>query len=137
MMSQIEWGNDLGLGEREMDVEHELLVGLVRALDSALRSGSREEAGRVLEQLLDYTRVHFSAEELMMRLHAYPGVQEHELEHSKLLDQLNEVRSAYHGGQIQPTKELVTALRHWLAEHVQTYDRGLALHLRKPEGATS
>jgi len=137
MMSQTEWGNDLGLGEQEMDVEHELQVGLVRALDGALGSGSREEAGRILEQLLDYTRVHFSAEELMMRLHAYPGFQEHELEHSKLLDQLHEVRRAFHGGEVQPTKELVTALRHWLAEHIQTFDRGLALYLRQPGGSAA
>jgi hemerythrin len=66
-----------------------------------------------------------------MRLHAYSGFQEHELEHSKLLDQLQEVRAAYLGGQIQPTKELATALRHWLAEHIQTFDNGLAQHLRR------
>ncbi|HVP66399.1 MAG TPA: bacteriohemerythrin [Anaeromyxobacteraceae bacterium] len=131
-MSQADWGKDLVVGEREMDVEHELQVGLVRALDGALASGSRDESRRVLEQLLDYTRVHFAAEELLMRLHAYPGFGEHELEHSRLLDQLHEVRAAYDAGHVQPTKELVTALRHWLAEHIQTFDRGLALHLRQP-----
>ncbi|HTP53073.1 MAG TPA: bacteriohemerythrin [Anaeromyxobacteraceae bacterium] len=131
-MSQTDWDTDLRVGEQEMDVEHELQVGLVRALDGALGAGSREEASRIFEQLLDYTRVHFAAEELMMRLHAYSGFGEHELEHSKLLDQLNEVRSAFEGGQVQPTKELVTALRHWLSEHIQTFDRGLALHLRQP-----
>lgn len=136
MVSQ-KWGSDLELGEREMDVEHELQVELVRALDSALSSSSGEEAGRVLEQLLDYTRVHFSAEELMMRLHAYPGFEEHELEHSKLLDQLHEVRRAFHAGQVLPTKELVTALRHWLAEHIQTFDCGLALFLRQPPGSSA
>jgi len=130
-MAQTDWGKDLGLGEKEMDVEHELQVGLVRALGGALAAGAREESGRILEQLFDYTRVHFAAEELLMRLHAFPGLADHELEHGKLLDQLEEVRTAYRGGQIQPTKELVTALRHWLAEHIQTYDRGVALHLRQ------
>jgi len=134
-MSQADWGSDLVVGEREMDVEHELQVGLVRALDRALGVGSREESGRVLEQLLDYTRVHFAAEELLMRLHAYPGFQEHELEHSRLLDQLNELRAAYLAGEVQPTRELVTALRHWLGEHIQTFDRGLALHVRQPAQA--
>jgi len=130
-MAQTDWGKDLVLDEKEMDVEHELQVGLVRALDGALAAGARDESARILEQLLDYTRVHFAAEELIMRLHAFPGLRDHEFEHSKLIDQLKEVRSAYQGGQIQPTKELVKALRHWLAEHIQTYDRGVALHLRQ------
>jgi len=130
-MTQQNWGGDLGVGVQEIDAEHELQIGLVRALDTTLGAGSREESGRLLEQLLDYTRVHFSAEELMMRLHAYPGFGEHEAEHSKLLEQLEEIRKAWQAGQVQPTRELVTALRHWLAEHVQTYDRGLALYLEK------
>jgi hemerythrin-like metal-binding protein len=128
-MTQQGWSGDLGVGVDELDAEHELQVGLVRALEGRL-GGSREEAAGLLEQLLDYSRVHFAAEELMMRLHAYPGHAEHQAEHGKLLEQLEEIRAAWGAGQVQPTKELVTALRHWLAEHVQTYDRGLALHLR-------
>ena len=134
-MTQQGWSGDLGVGVDELDAEHELQVGLVRALEGRL-GGSREEAAGLLEQLLDYSRVHFAAEELMMRLHAYPGHGEHEAEHGKLLEQLEEIRSAWRAGQVQPTKELVTALRHWLAEHVQTFDRGLALHLRNLGGAS-
>jgi hemerythrin len=129
-MTQQNWGGDLGVGVDEIDAEHELQIGLVRALEAQLGPGPREEAGKLLEQLLDYTRVHFLAEELMMRLRAYPGYGEHEAEHGKLLEQLEEIRKAFGSGQVLPTKELVTALRHWLAEHVQTYDRGLALYLR-------
>jgi hemerythrin-like metal-binding protein len=131
-MTQQNWSGDLGVGVDEIDAEHELQIGLVRALEGQLGRMPREEAARLLEQLLDYSRVHFAAEELMMRLHAYPGYGEHEAEHGKLLEQLEEIRKAWGAGQVQPTKELVTALRHWLAEHVQTFDRGLARYLRDP-----
>jgi hemerythrin len=136
-MKQKSWSGELGVGVDEIDAEHELQVGLVRALEGQLGRASREEAGRLLEQLLDYSRVHFAAEELMMRLHAYPGHGEHEAEHGRLLEQLEEIRKAWAAGQVQPTKELVTALRHWLAEHVQTFDRGLGLHLGNLGGGAS
>jgi len=135
-MTQQSWSGELGVGVDEIDAEHELQIGLVRALEGRLGRAPREEAARLLEQLLDYSRVHFAAEELMMRLHAYPGHGEHEAEHGKLLEQLEEIRKAWGAAQVQPTKELVTALRHWLAEHVQTFDRGLALHLRNLGGAS-
>ncbi len=134
-MSRESWSADLGVGVPEMDAEHELQIGLVRALEDALESGSREECGRLLEQLQDYTQVHFAAEALLMRLHSYPGYAEHELEHGNLLDQLEDVRRAWDGGEGPPAKELLTGLRHWLTEHVQTFDRALALHLAK-EGVT-
>lgn len=136
-MTQQSWNGDLGVGVDEIDAEHELQIGLVRTLEGRLGRASREEAGRLLDQLLDYSRVHFAAEELMMRLHAYPGHGEHEAEHGKLLEQLEEIRKAWAAGQVLPTKELVTALRHWLAEHVQTFDRGLALYLRNLGGDAS
>jgi hemerythrin len=131
-MSQQAWDRELGIDVQEIDAEHQLQIGLVRALEKSVGGKDREEAGRLLEQLHDYTRVHFAAEELMMRLHAYPGYGEHEAEHGKLLEQLEEIRKAWKGGGVQPTRELVIALRHWLVEHVQTFDRGLGRYLKSP-----
>ena len=122
-----EWSERLSVGIEAIDAEHRLQISLVKALEDALARGGTE-VGVILEQLLDYTNAHFVAEELMMRLHAYPGYDGHVLEHGRLLEQLARVKGHYGEGRHAATRELTAALRHWLVEHVQSMDAAFAAH---------
>ncbi len=102
-------------------------ISLVKALEDALARGGTE-VGAILEQLLDYTNAHFVAEELMMRLHAYPGYESHVLEHGRLLEQLAGVKAHHGEGKHAATRELASALHHWLVEHIQSMDAAFAAY---------
>lgn len=129
-MSEKPWGDGLETGVAEIDGEHRLQIDLVRALEEALRgSDRRPRAEEIVRQLVDYTNVHFLAEDLMMRLHAYPRYQAHVQEHEHLAGQVEELQRRIAAGHLAPSQELVTALKHWLAEHVQTMDRAFAAFL--------
>jgi hemerythrin len=118
---------NLRLDVPAIDAEHALQIGLVEALGRAVAEGkSREVADEILEKLLDYTRVHFLAEELMMRMEGYPGYEAHHAEHGELLAELQKLRAAYEGGALPMTHVAVDGLRSWLAGHVRTQDRALA-----------
>jgi hemerythrin len=118
---------DLHLGVPAMDAEHALQIGLIEALGRAAAEGkSREVADEILEKLLDYTRVHFLAEELLMRMEGYPGYEAHHGEHGELLAELQKLRSAHEGGALPMTLVAVEGLRSWLAGHVRTQDRAFA-----------
>ena len=126
-MGEEGWDRDLTLGVPEMDVEHGLQIGLVNALEDAVASGRERELGDgILEHLLDFTRVHFLAEELMMRLEGFPAFEAHIEEHDDLVRQLESIRAVYAAGDRPVTLEAVHALRSWLAVHVRTYDRAFA-----------
>jgi hemerythrin len=131
------WDRDLTLGVPEMDVEHGLQISLVNALEDAVASGRERELGDgILDRLLDYTRVHFLAEELMMRLEGFPAFEAHIEEHDDLVRQFESIRAVYAEGDRPVTLEAVHALRKWLAGHVRTYDRAFARFLaaRGPAG---
>lgn len=129
-MTEKAWGEGLEIGVAEIDGEHRLQIDLVKALEEALGLlDPRERGDEILKQLLDYTNVHFLAEDLMMRLHAYPGYQAHVQEHEKLVGQLEELQRHFSAGEFAPSRELVAAMKHWLAEHIQTMDRGFAAFL--------
>jgi hemerythrin len=130
-MTHEAWGEGLEFGVGAVDGEHRLQVELVKALEEALRPRQpRERVAEILKQLLDCTGVHFLAEDLLMRLHAYPGYQAHLQEHEKLSAQLEELERRFSAGELAPSRELVAALKVWLAEHIQTMDRRLAAFLR-------
>jgi len=121
------WDRDLTLGVPEMDVEHGLQVGLVNALEDAVASGKERDLGDgILERLLDYTRVHFLAEEMMMRLERFPAFEAHVEEHDDLVRQLESTRAVYAAGDRAITLEAVHTLRTWLAGHIRTQDRAFA-----------
>lgn len=118
---------DLRLDVPALDAEHALQIDLVEALGRAVAEGkSREVADEILEKLLDYTRVHFLAEELMMRMEGYPGYEAHHGEHGELLAELQKLRAAYEGGELPMTHVAVAGLRSWLSGHVRTQDRAFA-----------
>lgn len=118
---------DLRLDVPALDLEHALQIDLVEALGRAVAEGkSREVADEILEKLLDYTRVHFLAEELMMRMEGYPAYEAHLAEHGELLAELVKFRAA-HDHEARPvTGDAVDGLRSWLAGHVRTQDRAFA-----------
>jgi hemerythrin len=128
-------GEGIETGVRDLDAEHDLMLGVVRALEKAVASAPRAQVEALLQQLSEFTRVHFATEEIMMRLYAYPEFARHQLEHAKLIDQIDEVRAAFASGNVQPTRSLATAMQHWFAEHVRTHDHALARHVRETEAS--
>ncbi len=125
--------DDIDVGVQELDSEHGLMLGIVRALEKAAASAPRPQVEALLRQLSDFTSVHFATEEILMRLHAYPDLAHHQLEHARLMEQIEQVRSELAGGGVQPSVALATALRHWFAEHVRTHDVALARFVRESE----
>jgi hemerythrin len=121
---------DIGVGVREIDAEHDLLLGVVRALEKAVDTAPRPQVEALLQQLSEYARVHFATEEILMRLHAYPEFARHQLEHARLVEQIDQVRGEFARGHVQPTRSFATALRHWFTEHVRIHDVALARHVR-------
>lgn len=128
---------DIGVGVQEIDTEHDLLLGVVRALDRAAISAPRSQVEALLQQLSEFTRVHFATEEIMMRLYAYPDFARHQLEHARLIDQIDQVRGEFAQGHVQPTRSFAAALHHWFTDHVRTHDVSLARFVREAGSTTS
>jgi hemerythrin len=123
--------DDIGVGVQEIDTEHDLLLGVVRALEKAVATGTPAQVEALLQQLAEFTRVHFATEEIMMRLYAYPAFSHHQLEHARLVEQIEQVRSEYAQGRVQPSRSFASALRHWFIEHVRSHDVALARYVRE------
>jgi hemerythrin len=128
---------DVEVGVQEIDTEHDLLLGVVRALEKAVISAPRPQVEALLQQLSEFTKVHFATEEIMMRLYAYPDFAHHQLEHARLVEQIDQVRSEFAKGNVQPTRSFATALHHWFSDHVRSHDVRLARFVRDAESTTS
>jgi len=109
------------LGVPEIDVEHVLQAQILDALKEALVAGDRGPAKDLIRDLQDVTEAHFVAEQLLMRLHAYPGFQAHRIEHESLIKDLHTLEEAMVPG--GDAAESIRSLEFWLLHHIHTSDK--------------
>ncbi len=120
-----------------MDMEHQVQVGLVRALCDAIREGDARRTREILEQLVEYSAVHFMSEQLLMRLCSYPDYDDHVLDHDHMMDVLHSASArGAEGGQSVALNEAEDMLG-FLSRHIATRDTRFAEYYRDwSRGAT-
>ncbi|NJN46802.1 MAG: hemerythrin family protein [Candidatus Competibacteraceae bacterium] len=115
-----------------LDAEHQVQTGLVMALRQAVEEHRpTSEVDDILDRLTSYTDAHFMAEQLLMRLKAYPYYEAHQLEHDRLMGKVREMEQRYRAGEVQLTLDTADSLKNLLLNHTQGADKALSEHLGK------
>ena len=126
----IEWSPALSVGHGEIDTQHQRLVEIANELNSAMHNGvGVEAAGRVLNELVDYTVKHFAYEEGEMRKSRYPQSDAHKEEHRKLVAEVLAFKEKFDSGKAAISIELMGFIRDWLLNHILKVDKALAAYL--------
>ncbi len=108
----------------QFDQQHQKLVGLINQLYEAMRVGKgRVELGIILDELVDYTRKHFSSEEALMLKHAYPQYTQHKASHDRLTQQVMDFKNQYKAGKIGLSVQMMNFLKEWLVNHILDEDK--------------
>ena len=132
MSELIVWNDDLKIGLDEIDNQHHELVKLLNQLNEAIRSNQGSAvANRVLDELHDYTRIHFAVEESIMRMLDYPDYIEHKAKHEKLENELLGLSLKFREEGKAISFELLHFLKNWLTKHIQESDREYSSHFIK------
>ncbi|MCG8649027.1 MAG: bacteriohemerythrin [Pirellulales bacterium] len=112
--------------------EHDVQLQLLAAIEHAVRQErAPADVTPLLDQLVEYTDVHFHSEELMMRLYAFPQFGAHRDEHADLMAQVKAIRERFDEGDVTGLLELVQSLRDWLTRHMQGKDQGFVTFLER------
>jgi len=123
--------SDQGLEDKAvMASEHRVQLGLFRAFAQAIRNNAGDaEKAEILDNLIDYTELHFNSEQLLMRLHAYPGFDAHIAEHDGLMADVKGLRSLIEAGDEAAGLDLVDKLETWLVQHIDSQDKAFGRFL--------
>ena len=120
----IVWNHACNVGVRAMDDQHGILLDTVTELRQAILSGTnREQVSELLDRLIEFTRMHFWSEEQLLDQHGYPSLDKHRTEHRRLLASLLESSHRVQRGEAIHLRPLLTFLRDWLTEHIETLDQ--------------
>jgi hemerythrin len=129
MTKFVEWSDVLSVGIEEIDAQHRVLVDLVNQMHDAIHARHGSAAvNEILGKLADYTRIHFTVEESLMRILGYPEYEEHKAEHEELLQTVADLQHKVETGKTSIGFELMHFLKVWLTKHIMESDQRYSDH---------
>jgi len=119
-----QWEDDYSVGIEEIDEQHKELVRLLNNLHQAIHEHHGSDASRkILNELAEYTHIHFTVEESLMRVSSYPDFEIHKKIHEALIQQVQELQTKLDAGGVKISFELMHFLKNWLMHHINESDK--------------
>lgn len=129
-MALFNWTEDYSVKVNGLDNQHKKLVDLINDLHSAMKEGkSKEVLGRIINELISYTKFHFTAEENLMLQNKYPEYAKHKEEHEAFTKKVMEFEEKFSRGSVVLSQEIIIFLKDWLINHIQGTDKNYSPYL--------
>ena len=129
-MELLKWANEYSVKIQAIDNQHVKLVNLINQLHSAMKEAKgKEVVGKIIEELVAYTKFHFTAEEKIMQDNNYPGFPAHKKEHENLTKKVIEFQDNYNNGRAPLSMEIMQFLKDWLVNHIMKVDKEYSPYL--------
>jgi len=115
-----------------IDREHEIQTTLLRTVEEAISAGKdKETVVGILAQLTDYNRVHFASEELLMRLYSYPDTEIHAMDHTRMIEEFDEITNDYLRDDHAHAVQEAVRVRDFLLQHIASRDKKFSHYLNE------
>ncbi len=129
-MAFLDWQESFSVKVPELDQQHRRLVDMINRLHDALRAGGDPRVAQsILDDLVVYTRHHFSTEERLMEECGYPELEDHRRRHRAMEARVGAFRQEAGEGTISFQLRLMNFLKEWLQKHILKTDMRYSSHL--------
>ena len=123
-MENILWDESLSVGNQRIDNQHKQLIQILnRLINSLYTDFDRVLFSEILSELLEYSRVHFRDEELLLEEKKYPKLADHHNEHRDFKLELAKICESILQGNTQVNLKLVEYLSNWYVNHICVSDQ--------------
>jgi hemerythrin-like metal-binding protein len=128
----VTWKDSYSVGIEAIDQDHKKLLGMINALQTAAHYHTDDDLiEKTLNELVDYTRYHFSREEELMQANAYPDFEAHRQQHRVMVEQVSKFIDEYRVDKTRTIDNVTLYLKTWLINHINGSDQQYAPFLRE------
>lgn len=123
----IEWDDSWRVGNATIDYDHQMLVNITNQLWHVKQSPpvDRKMVSRILDQLIDYVKRHFTREEAIFMSSEYPEKKAHRAMHMELTRVVEDIATVFaREPELLDLDEVMDFLRRWLMDHILRHDMG-------------
>ena len=123
-MALITWESNYNIDITEIDQQHKKLVELINKLHDAMRNmQAKEVAGSIIDELIAYTKYHFSTEENYFDKFNYSETANHKRVHQNFVNKVASFKEDFDNGRLLVTMEIMNYLKEWLLKHILGTDK--------------
>lgn len=123
-MPLLSWRTEFSVADVELDSHHQQLFLLLNTVyENVMSSLEVNSVLPLIDELIEYTNLHFAKEEQHMSDKGFPGLEEHIARHREFTQKIGTIRTHYHGNNLEVTQELLIVLGDWLLHHVLKEDK--------------
>lgn len=128
-MALVNWVDDYSVNIKEMDEQHKKLIQLINGFYDTLRSDvDKETISTLLNEVIDYTKVHLSREEEIMREYDFPEYETHKIDHDDFTARVMDIKKQYEEGDNSAVSKIAILLCSWLMNHIAFQDKKYGVH---------
>ncbi len=127
------WNINLATNVEEIDSQHKKYFDILNKLYdlSKQEKNDRQFVGKILYELVEYTKFHFETEERYMKKYKYEDIERHKKEHYKYKGKVAEIARKYLKNEEEIDKELFEYCKKWFYNHIKEIDQDLGKYLKK------
>ena len=127
----IKWTDSLSVGIDTIDEEHKKLLSMINQLQTAAHYKTDESlVESTLNDLIDYTKYHFSREEELMKRNNYPDYDAHKKMHEEMVKQVSQFIDEYRVDKTRTIENVILYLKTWLINHIKGSDQNYAPYIK-------
>ncbi|MGO9325046.1 MAG: bacteriohemerythrin [Terracidiphilus sp.] len=131
-MTLLTWNHACSVGVRAMDDQHGILMDAINDLRLALLRGcSHEKTCELLDQFIEFARMHFWSEERLMERAGFSGLAEHRAAHHQMLAEILQAAHRLQYGEALQLRPLLSQLHDGFLEHIEQVDQEYSPWLRE------
>ncbi len=125
VIMMIVWNDNFSVNVKEIDDQHKKLIESINSLESAMKIGKGKEViDKIIQELADYTKYHFSKEESYMIKFNYPEYQRHKSAHDNFVNKVGEFQRNIKESKVGIALSVSDFLQQWLTKHILVTDKG-------------
>jgi len=122
-MTNIQWNDELDVGQPLIDEQHRNLFAIANDLIDAINAGKGEATlEAIFIRLREYTEYHFKAEEKYMKEIEYPKLGAHAAQHAILLLRVGTLQNMIRNGESISPEGVSIFMRDWITQHIMEED---------------
>ena len=127
----VKWKDSYSVGVESIDNDHKKLLGMINQLQTAAHYSTDDTmVETILNELIDYTKYHFSREEGLMTESNYPNTQQHKQQHVEMITQVERFICEYRKNGTHTIDDVIQYLKSWLINHINGCDQDYSPYLK-------
>ena len=122
------WYDKYSINNEELDNHHKMLFDIFNKMyDTCLKIESINCLEPIIDELISYSKYHFSAEEKYMEEKGYKDIENHKQMHKEFSQKAIQMKQCDKMEDLEIKKELAVFLGNWLIQHVIKEDRKISV----------